>query len=547
MDHYDVIVVGSGAAGSFAARELSEQGLSVLVLEAGRGVGTADMLGATGRQPRGVDLWGRARATLAGQPIQARVAFFNRRMASFLVKDRHHRYRSSRKSPYLWFRGRQVGGRLHIFGRVLLRWSDYEFAAHPGADGNVWPIRYADLRPYYEKVERLLSLQGNTDGVATMPDGLMTGPGRLTHTERHFKTIVEERWPDHRVTSWRFALPDETPLPKALDDALASGRVTLRSDAIVSQILTDPANGRATGVRYLDRVSGEESEVQSNAVVLAASPVETVRLMLHSRSKRHPTGIGNSSGLLGRYFMDQPASLVFARFPGKDDPLINEGLPVDPRYGTTGGVYIPRCVDDRKTILGYSVQGSIGRQSHVRPSTSRDATFMCFSEMQPQPDNRIMLDPHRRDRWGIPLPVIACRLGDIERSELPKQAANIASMIEAAGGAVNGWISPLGIEERGEGLYRDLDPFSRWIVRRMLPHSLAMGAAIHESGGARMGDDPRNSVLNSHNQCWDAPNIVVADASAFVSSGVMGTTLTVMAMATRACAHLAEGLRADRL
>jgi choline dehydrogenase-like flavoprotein len=167
--------------------------------------------------------------------------------------------------------------------------------------------------------------------------------------------------------------------------------------------------------------------------------------------------------------------------------------------------------------------------------------------MQPLADNRITLDPHRKDRWGVPLPVIDCRLGPVERRELPTQAADIAEMVEATGGKVVGWVSPLGMVEKGEGIYADLGPVSRFIVRKMLPHSLALGAAIHESGGARMGTSPATSVVNAYNQLWDAPNVLVTDASAFVSSGVMGTTLTVMAMATRACAHLAEDLRSGRL
>ncbi len=550
MESFDVIVVGSGASGSFAARELSEQGLSVLVLEAGRGVGPKDMLGATGRRPPGVDLLGRARAALLGKPIQARVAFFNQRMVEFLVNDRRHRYRRAKNAPFLWFRGRQVGGRLHIFGRVLHRWSDFEFAPHAGSDGNGWPIRYADLVPSYEKVERLLSIQGNTDGIPTMPDGIMAGPGLLSGAERHFKAIVEEVWPDRRVTSWRFALPDETPLPKALDDALATGRVTLRSDAIVTQVLTDPNTGLATGVRYVDRKTGMQQEVASQAVVLGASPVETIRLLLYSRAARHPRGLGNSSGLLGHYFMDQPGTLIFARYKKAGD-AVHEDVPADARYGTTGGVYIPREANPiargRDVVLGYSSQGSIGRQRHVRPGAGFDSTFFCFSEMRPRDENRITLDARRRDQWGVPLPHIECRLGALEKSELPHQATDMAEMVEASGGSVIGWISPLGLEERGEGLYRDLGPVSRWIVRSMLPHSLALGAAIHESGGARMGTDPKSSVLNEFNRVWDAPNVFVTDASAFVSSGVMGTTLTVMALTTRACAHLAETLRADGL
>lgn len=549
MELYDVIVVGSGAAGSFAAHELAQQGLSVLVLEAGRSVGEQDILGANGRKPRGVDLIGRIRATLTGQFIQARVAFFNERMVRFLVKDRLHPYRRAARSPFLWFRGRQVGGRLHIFGRVLHRWSDREFAAHGGSSNTDWPLRYADLEPFYEKVERLLSMQGNADQVETMPDGIMDGPARLTRTESRFQAEVERRWPGRRVTTWRFALPDETPLPRALADALATGRVTLRSDAVVTEIMTDPDTGHATGVRYRERESGALHHVAARAVVLGASPVETVRLLLNSRSPRHPHGLGNSADLLGRFFMDQPATLLFARYPGHDDTEANEGLVPDPRYGTTGGLYIPRYdpANGNPPVLGYSYQGSIGRQAHVHPTTSRDSTFMCFSEMQPLADNRITLDPHRKDRWGVPLPVIHCRLGAVERRELPTQAADIAEMVEATGGKVVGWVSPLGMVEKGEGIYADLGPVSRFIVRRMLPHSLALGAAIHESGGARMGTSPATSVVNAYNQLWDAPNVLVADASAFVSSGVMGTTLTVMAMATRACAHLAEELRSGRL
>jgi choline dehydrogenase-like flavoprotein len=549
MKRYDVIVVGSGAAGSFAARELGEQGLSVLVLEAGRAVGPQDMLGANGRKPKGIDLTGRIRAFLAGQPIQARVAFFSERMVKLLVRDRLHPYRKAKDAPYLWFRGRQVGGRLHIFGRVLHRWADSEFAPHEGSAGQGWPIRYADLEPYYAKAETILSIQGNNDGVSTMPDGVMDGPGLLTRTERTFKAIIERRWPKRRVTSWRFGLPDTTPMPKALDDALASGNVTLQPDAVVTQVLTDERTGLATGVRYRDRESGEEHEVFARAVALGASPVETVRLLLASRSARHPEGIGNRNGLVGRYFMDQPATLVFARFPGEGDAAVEEDLPSDPRYGTSGGIFIPRQADgesgtDPKPALGYSYQGSIGRNPHVRPSTSRDATFMCFSEMQPSYDNRVSLDPVRTDRWGMPVPVIRCRLGAVEKAELPAQAESMAEMVVAAGGDVNGWISPLGMQERGAGIYADLGPVSRLIVRKMLPHSLTMGAAIHESGGARMGDNPETSVVDRFNRVWSAPNVIVTDASAFVSSGVMGTTLTVMAMATRACAHLAEQLRA---
>ncbi|MGR4866294.1 GMC oxidoreductase [Caulobacter sp. LARHSG274] len=548
-DRYDVVIVGSGAAGGFAAKELTEQGLTVLVLDAGRQVGAADASALKrGAGARGVQLRARMLATALGQPLQARVAFFNAAMKRFLVKDWLHPYRTPKDAPFLWVRGRQVGGRLHVFGRVLFRWSDHEFKGPAGP----WPISYGDLAPWYEKVERFLGLHGNVDGVETAPDGVMATPASFTGHELVFKRAAERRWPDRKVISWRFAPPDRDALPAALVAALESGRMTLQPDAIATQILTDPVTGRATGVSYVDRRTGRRRQVLGAAVMVCASPIESVRLLLNSRSARHPDGIGNSAGLLGRYFMDQPASLVFGALP----PLAAQGggqdLPTHPLYGATGGMIIPRYADldgaaGDDIRGGYSFQGSAGRDPALGPDDSADAVFMGYGEMLPYRDNAISLDPQRRDRWGVPLPVIRCALHDNERRMLVKQIAEVVEMIEVAGGSVNAWVSPLGLEERGAGLYPKLNPLARWIVRKMMPKSMVMGAAIHESGGARMGADPATSVLNRFNQAWDAPNLFVTDASAFPSGGSMGTTLTVMALTTRACAHLAGELKAGRL
>jgi choline dehydrogenase-like flavoprotein len=530
---YDVIVIGSGAGGSMAARELSEHGLAVLVLEAGRDVDRRDM---APRKPagHGPHLRERIIATLTGKPIQVRVAFFNAWMARMLVPDWLHRYRTGANAPFLWFRGRQVGGRLHIFGRVLHRWSDHEFRPDPACGRDGWPIRYADLAPWYAKAETILSVEGNEDGAETAPDGLMARPLPLTEGEQAFQRKLHATNDGRRAIAWRMAPRDATPRPRALEQALATGRVTLQPDAVVTEIATDPATGRATGVVWRDRHTREPHVTQAGAVVLCASPIESIRLLLNSRSTRHPDGIGNSAGLLGRYFMDQPATLVLARFPGT-------GTGADPVASQPGGIYVTRQ-PGAPGRLGFTAQGSIGRHPHVRPGPHDDASFMCFGEMAPDPDNRVTLDPQRRDRWGVPLPVITCRLGAREATELPRQAEAITAMIAAAGGRTLGWVSPLGLQQRDEGIYRELNPLSRWIVRRMIPASFVMGAAIHESGGARMGTTAQNSVVDSFNRCWDAPNVLVTDASAFASSGVMGTTLTVMALTLRACAQLADEL-----
>ncbi len=545
-ERYDVVVVGSGAAGSFAARELSEHGLSVLVLEAGRDVTPDELRPKKGEVSRGPNLVGRIRAVLSGQPLQARVAFFNPTMARFLVNDLVHRYRTARKAPYLWFRGRQVGGRLHIFGRVLFRWSDHDFKPLPGSGRVAWPIEYADLAPWYAKAETVLGVHGNMDDADAAPDGVMAGPAPLTRSESTFVSKVQARWPQRKVIAWRFVPPDGEPVPRALADALATKCTTLRSNAVVTQVLTDPQTGLATGVRFRDRVTCEAFEVRASAVVLCASPVETVRLLLASRSAFHPQGLGNSSGTLGRYFMDQPASLVLARFSGQGGEAAPD-MANSSMYGSVGGVYIPRHLPESDVAdparLPCSFQGGIGRYPHVDPGPTDDASFMGYGEMLPHSDNTITLDRKRKDRWGVPLPIITCRLHKAERTALSRQVGDMVEMIEAAGGSVCGSVTELGIEEHGEGLYRDLNPVSRWIVRRMLPRSLTIGAAIHESGGARMGATRQDSILNSWNQVWDAPNVLVTDASAFPSSGVMGTTLTVMAMTMRACAHLALQLR----
>jgi len=548
---YDVIVVGSGAAGGIAAKELGERGLSVLVLEAGDHVSApSGSPPARKQRPGSVELPARIAATLTGQPLQSRVAFFSAAMKRFLVNDWVNPYSTSPNAPFLWIRGRQVGGRLHVFGRVLFRWSDYDFkgADRRGGSGD-WPVSYADLEPYYEKIERLFGVHGNKDEVETAPDGIMAQPAPFTDGEHAFNQAVKSRWPERRTVAWRFAPPDQTALPTALAAAMATGRVTLRPNAIVKEITADPITGRATGAVYIDRNTRQPHHVAARAVVLCASPVESVRLLLNSRSARHPGGIGNRSGLLGRYFMDQTAALVFATCP-VPKAKADSGEIAQP--GASGGVYIPsyahlQAADGRGIEASYSFQGSVGRKAAHPSNPGQAASFMIFGEMLPYEDNTVSLDPHRRDQWGIPVPVIRCTLHESEHRGLPRQIKDAVEMIEAAGGAIEGWVSPLGLEERGKGLFAYMNPLSRWLIRKMMPRCMVMGAAIHESGGARMGSNPTKSVLNPNNQCWDVPNVFVTDASAFPSSGAMGTTLTVMALTARACEYLAQQLKTGNL
>lgn len=541
---FDALVIGSGAAGSFAAKELTAQGLSVLLLEAGPAVGPKDFDPARKKPPASsINIWERARATLRGQPIQARAAFFTERFSHFFVNDRKNPYTTPKNEPFLWIRGRQSGGRLHSFGRVLLRWTDEDFRIRTKTGKGVdWPVCYGDLAPLYDEVEAYLGLYGNRDGVATLPDGVYSRPAGLTPAEQVFKQSVEGRWPERRVVSWRYIAPDPERVPKPLREAIASGRLTIRNDAVVRRVLTDNATGLATGAEFIDRNTGKMESVRAANVVLCASPVESVRLLLNSASAKHPGGLGNSSGVLGRYFMDQLPCLAFGSFSGAKGWAVDQSAPVDPFYNPSGGIFIPRFGEGDAGRGDFDYQGSVGR-GPVEEGADAGLSFFGFGRMLPYADNRITLDPHRKDAWGISVPHIRCVIHDEEKALLAKQENTLVGMIREIDGDLQFIGSPTGLKEFGKGAFPEADAFSRLMFRLWFRKTMCMGAAIHETGGARMGETPADSVLNPYNQLWDAPNLIVTDASAFPGSGVSGTTLTVMALTLRACRNLVAEYR----
>ncbi len=542
--HYEALVIGSGAAGSIAVKELTERGLHVLLLEAGRDITEADFVPppVTRPRPMGIGLGPRVRAGLRGQHVQARRAFFTERTSPFLVNDRQHPYASD-GDYFLWIRGRQLGGRLHAYGRVLMRASDHEFkAASRDGHGEDWPISYADLAPYYDAIEEFVGIYGTTEGLATLPDGVYRGPSPLSVAEREFKAKVEKRWPERHVIPWRWAAPNPHRVPLGIVAARQTGRLTTRTDAIVRRITVDGKGDRAAGAVYIDRHTKREHEVKADMVFLCASTIESVRILLNSACGQHPNGLGNSSGVLGRYFMDQLPSLLFASDPSRTGfEVIKDPAPHDPYYPAAGGIYIPRFDDlaqeqARGFARGWAMQGTIGRLPV--PATSQAIVgLMGFGEMLPDPDNRIMIDPRKVDAWGIPVPRIRVALGPNERALLKAQVSDLHEMAEYCGYDVNFSGSSLGLESRR--VWPNADPVSRAIFRASFKKSLAIGAAIHECGGARMGDDPARSVLNQYNQSWDVPNLFVTDASSYVTSGAAGPTLTIMALTARACEHAA--------
>ncbi len=538
---YDAIVVGSGASGSFAAKELTAQGMTVLLLEAGREVTKADFdPEAKKKKVPPINIIERAKATLSGQGIQSKAAFFRGMLSKFYVSDRDNPYTTPKDAPFVWIRGRQAGGRTHTFGRVLMRWTDDDFKSRSRTGRGVdWPISYSDIEPFYDEVETTLGLYGNVDNVESLPDGKYIGPAKLSPAEEHFKAAVERKWPERRVVSWRSVAPSPSRVFRPLQDAKESGRLTIRFNAVVRRVLTE--ENRATGVEVIDAMTGVTSTLAAKHVVLCASPIESVRLLLNSASARHPGGIGNSSGKLGKYFMDQVPMLAMGHYPPfKGHWSGDDSQPADPFYDPSGGIFIPRfnAQGDPAARGDFDFQGGIGRYP-VADGEASSLLFFGFGQMQPHADNTITLDQRKKDKWGIPAPHIRCKMHAEENALLKRQEETFIDTIEGAGGKVDFLGSPHGVREWGKGAYPEADPISRFLFRLFFKQVMVMGAAIHEAGGARMGTEPENSVVNQWGQCWDVPNLYVTDASAFAGVGVSGTTLTIMAQTVRACRHLA--------
>jgi choline dehydrogenase-like flavoprotein len=544
---YDALVVGSGAAGSMAVKELTERGLDVLLLEAGRDITDADFQPPPPpkkAKPLGLSLVPRARAALRGQHVQARRTFFMDTSNRFLVNDRENPYTTPRGAPYIWIRGRILGGRLNSYGKVLLRMSDHDFkAASRDGHGEDWPFSYGDLAPYYDRVEQFMGVYGNADGVEAIPDGTYVGPAKLSGAEQDFKAKVEAQWPERRVISWRYQAPNLGRVPRGIAAARETGRLTTRTDAVVRRITIDERTGRADGAIFVDRRTRTEHRVKAEVVVLCASTIESIRLMLNSACSAHPDGLGNSAGLLGRYFMDQTISMSFGGVPERRGTWDqDDSAPHDPFYGAAGGIFIPRFQNldggaDPRFLRGFAFQGAGGRFP-VPEDHPTSFGLGGIGEMLPNFHNRVTLNRNRTDAWGIPAPHIRCVIGDNERALLDAQTGVLREMGEAAGLRLNFVASMLGVATKK--VFPDADPFTRLAFRYGYRVSLSMGGAIHECGGARMGSDPAKSVLNEHNQCWDVPNLFVTDGSCFASNGTVGPTLTIMALTARACDHIAR-------
>jgi choline dehydrogenase-like flavoprotein len=561
---YDAIVVGSGATGGWAAKELTENGLRVIMLEAGPKLDPSrDFKMVTWPyELKYRNALPQTELLKKRQYIQSKCYACDEYSNHLFVDDVDNPYTTPEGKPFDWIRGRNVGGRSLMWGRQSYRFSEYEFkAASKDGYGEDWPIDNKDLDPYYEKVEKFVGISGSTEDLPQLPDSVFMPPMNFTCGELGLKKAVESRWKERKVIMGRVAMLTKSHNGRAachycghcergcatssmfntpgttLPAAMKTGRLTLRPNSVASHILVDVKSGKAKGVAFLDRRTHEAFEVYAKVVVLCASTIESTRLMLNTTTRQYPNGIGNnSSGSLGHYLMDHTYAIsVNGSVPGK----MIDGY--DYSDGRNNGIYIPkfRNVFDKhpKFLRGYGIQGQ-AQQGMLPPHLKRipglgaelkkqirdtpvEAGFWmgAFGETLPRFENKVTINKGVRDAWGIPVAHIDCAYGENEKEMVKDQIETLQEMATAAGWKIE------------------------W-VNKELP---APGLCIHEVGTARMGADPKKSVLNKFNQSWDVKNLFVTDGACFVSQGCQNPTLTMMAITARACDYIAEELKRGNL
>jgi choline dehydrogenase-like flavoprotein len=541
---YDAIVVGSGISGGWAAKELTEKGLRVLLLERGKNVEhLKDYINATKAPWEYPHRGGRTSAMSKTHPVLSRGYQLQEKNLDWWANEEESPYTEVKR--FDWFRGYQVGGRSLMWGRCSFRWSDYDFEAN-AKDGIAidWPIRYAELAPWYSYVEKFAGIAGSIEHMPQLPDGefqpamalncaeeLMAG--RLTKLYDGKRRLISSRTANltkaltgrgacnYRDACWLgcpygayFSTQSST-----LPAAMATGRLTLKPFSIASEVLYDKDKKRASGVRVVDALTNAVTDYSAKIVFLCASTLNSTWLLMRSATDVWPGGLGSSSNELGHNLMDHHFRVgAEGRIDGLEDKYFFGRRPNPsyiPRYRNLFG-------DKRPYLRGFGYEGGAGRDGWSRAVAElgvgagfKDAIAepgqwtiggTAFGEMLPNHDNKVTLDDTKKDKWGLPVLKFDCAIGENEHLMRKDMTADMAEMLSACG-------------------VRDVKTFDQ---------GYAPGQGIHEMGTARMGKDPKTSVLNKHNQVWDAPNVFVTDGACMVSTACQNPSLSYMAYTARA-------------
>ena len=566
MTDFDVIVVGSGMSGGWVAKEMAEKGFKVAVIERGRKVTAADDY-TDFLDPWDVEHLDRDTKEIeADYPIQKNVYAFKSYTKQFWVKDNDHPYEVAEDKDFVWYRGYQEGGRSIMWGRQSYRMSEIDFQAN-GRDGHGvdWPVRYDDIAPWYDYVERFAGISGSQEGLEILPDGVFQPPHDLTCAEVDFRDKIESAFPGRRVIPGRVANLTE-PTQEQMDlgrgrcqarnhcyqgcsfgayfssnsatlpAARRTGNMTFIPDRAVHKVIMDDATGRATGVETVDTNTGEASRITARVVFLNASTIGTTMILLNSATAAAPNGLANSSGQLGRNLMDHHTGAHGnGRMPGNLDKYMFGRRP--------NGFYIPRFRNHTEEAEGFvrgfgyqggagraGWQGAMGRQGVGAPFKESARTpgpwyiyLTAFGEVLPNENNQVRLHANKTDKWGFPIPVMDVSWGENELNMVRQAARDTRAMLEAAGAVDINVVAPEDATTARPGI------------------------GIHEMGTARMGRDPNTSVLNQWNQSWDVPNLFVTDGSFMASGGCQNPSLSYMAFSARAANHAAELMQSGQL
>jgi len=557
-ENFDAIVVGSGISGGWAAKELCEKGLKVLMLERGHNIEHSKDYAESNKPAWEYPHRGsRTQQMIRDYPVLKRDYPLNERNLKFWAVDKDNPYIEIKR--FDWFRGYHVGGRSLMWGRQSYRWSNFDFEANAN-DGIAadWPIRYKDVAPWYDYVEEFAGISGSLEGLSQLPDGKFQPPMDLNCVEKDVAARIKEQYKDkrrliigrvanlskpkteeNRQCNFRNMCSNGCPFggyfstqSSTLPAAVKTNNLTLRPFSIVTKIIYDKDKKKATGVEVLDAETNQTYVYNSKIIFLCASTLNSTWVLMQSATDVWPDGLGSSSGELGHNLMDHHFRVgASGSVNGYEDKYYYGHRP--------NGFYIPRFRnlfgDKRDYIRGFGYQGGAGRSGWGREVAEmsiggdfKDA--LCepggwsigmtgFGETLPYHENKISIDKNTKDKWGLPVLAIDCEIKDNEKKMRIDMQNDAKEMLEAAG-------------------VKKVDGFD---------NDYALGMGIHEMGTARMGKDPKTSVLNSHNQVWDCMNLFVTDGSCMTSAACQNPSLTYMALTARAAGFAINELKNKNL